>query len=102
MQLLEAFLFKHRLTILENCPSRMVGKSKVALKHTLIELCNKAAYKNYKITHLSLIKKTLTRTNLLCCIIYKYMYVHRKPWMTEKSLVQCIVSTKYHIDSRMK
>jgi hypothetical protein len=31
----------------ENCPSRMVGKSKVVLKkHVFIEKCNKAAFKN--------------------------------------------------------
>lgn len=44
------------ITKLENCPSKMMGKSWVLLKkHILIQKSNKAAYKNENKTYLCLI-----------------------------------------------
>jgi hypothetical protein len=49
------------LNILENSPSRMMGKSKVVLKIFFYSNCNKAEYKIMIITYLCLITKAAKR-----------------------------------------
>jgi hypothetical protein len=83
--------------VLENCPSRMTGKSKVVLKNTiLIVKCNTAAYKNHYLSLLNYeICELLTRN--ICFASCIEVHVRSRPWMSEQPfvLVRCFYTAAY-------